>query len=271
MNKMTLSEIKSEELEILKEVHNICIKNHIAYSMAGGTLLGAVRHHGFIPWDDDIDIIMPRKDYEKFINVYKNSGKYLLFHYTTIPNYPYPFIKVCSQRTFAEERDLLKKYRLSNMGVWIDIFPSDYIPNPKSRILWFKWRIYNYLYRYILFSWDGSEKKYSSLHKKIKGWKINYLRKRFGKIDLLSSQLDHYISYLSATPTLKSGCLIWGYGKKEICNSSIWDELIEYDFEGYRFMGFKSDEYLKKLYGDYMKLPPMEKRVSTHGLLAYWR
>mgnify|MGYP001053072119 CR=1 FL=1 len=271
MIELSLPEIKLEELKILEDVHNMCAQNHITYSMAGGTLLGAVRHHGFIPWDDDIDIVMPRKDYERFIKIYKKSGKYLLFHYSTSPNYPYPFIKVCSQRTFVEEYGLLEKYRLRDMGVWIDIFPSDYVPHPESRILWFKWRMYNYIYRYVPFYWDGSEKKYSPLHKKLKGWKISYLRRRYNDLASLSSQLNKYVSHLSLTPTPKSGCLIWGYGKNEICNSSIWDELIAYDFDGYRFMGFKSDEYLKNLYGDYMKLPPIEKRASSHSFHAFWR
>lgn len=271
MIEMSLSEIKSEELEILKDIHNICMQHHITYSMAGGTLLGAVRHHGFIPWDDDVDILMPRKDYEKFINIYKGAGSYLLFHHSTTPNYPYPFIKICSSRTYVVENGLAKKFRLPDMGVWVDIFPSDYIPHPESRILWFKWRMYNYLYRYVLFPWDGNEKKYSTLHKKLKQWKINYLRKRYSDLVPLSAHFNNYASHLSLTPTPKSGCLIWGYGKNEICNSSIWDELIEYDFNGYRFMGFKSDEYLKNLYGDYMQLPPIEKQVSSHSFRAFWR
>ena len=121
MQKMRLKDIQSVSLEVLKDVHDFCITNDIRYSLAYGTLIGAVRHQGFIPWDDDIDIFMPRPDYEKFCKIYP-SEKYKLISSYDQDSY-LAFSRVCEM-----DKTLVKEFVpwcKCDTGVWIDVFPLD--------------------------------------------------------------------------------------------------------------------------------------------------
>lgn len=118
-----LKEIMSIELNLMKRIHDFCVQNDIRYFLWGGSLLGAIRHNGFIPWDDDIDIAMSRKDYEKFIKMFGNEidGVYSC---TNNRNFPYSFAKAYDKRTKKIEPIYLKKEL--DIGVDVDIFPIDY-------------------------------------------------------------------------------------------------------------------------------------------------
>lgn len=127
MQTLTLREIQEIELNILSDIDRFCRENGIRYSLDGGTLLGAVRHHGFIPWDDDIDIIMPREDYDRFLKSYQSkNGQYRLYTKDTIPAYrTQMFAKVIDTQTIANE----ELYQQQDAyGLWVDIFPADYVP-----------------------------------------------------------------------------------------------------------------------------------------------
>ena len=121
---LSMDEIKSVELEILKYVHEFCEKNDIKYFINYGTLIGAVRHKGFIPWDDDIDICMFRKDYEKFIELFsKDEGKYKILSLESSDKYYNNFIKVIDSKTKIEDE---RNYKTYDSGIFIDIFPMDF-------------------------------------------------------------------------------------------------------------------------------------------------
>ena len=129
MRQITLQEIKDIQLDILKDVDSFCEKNNIRYYLAGGTLLGAIRHKGFIPWDDDIDIIMPRPDYIKFIQGYENEcdKNYKLTSIDNNKQHLYTFAKIFDMRTLKIEDSI--SYNNKNMdGIGIDIFPMDGLP-----------------------------------------------------------------------------------------------------------------------------------------------
>ena len=116
--------IQENLLPIAKDFHNYCKKEKLNYYIIGGTFLGAIRHKGFIPWDDDIDIAMPRKDYEKFLKDYPQK-KYFILNYKTNPEYKYYISKLCS-------KDYIIKEKTGNeVNLFIDIFPIDGTPNNK--------------------------------------------------------------------------------------------------------------------------------------------
>nr|MCR5207201.1 LicD family protein [Eubacterium sp.] len=125
MKELSLEEVKKTELEILIRFDEICKNNNIEYSLAYGTMLGAVRHNGFIPWDDDIDVFVKRSDYEKLLGLRYDDGRFEIKSHRYSNNYYYPFAKMIDKNT-----DLDVSWRLDkDMGVFIDIFPLDYHDN----------------------------------------------------------------------------------------------------------------------------------------------
>ena len=131
MDVSQLKEVQQKELQILLEVDRICKRNGLTYYLIGGSALGAVRHGGFIPWDDDIDIAMPRDDYRKFLKLCSRElpAEYFLQTYTSQPDFPYPFAKVnLNNTTFIENR--LHKLNIHH-GIFIDVFPLDGVPHRK--------------------------------------------------------------------------------------------------------------------------------------------
>lgn len=123
INNSYLKKLRASQIEILDYVVEICEKNNLQYCLIGGTLLGAIRHNGYIPWDDDVDICMPRKDYELFKKVFRDNEKFILDDYSTNDNYWLPFLKIRNSRTVYKE-NLQENYN-GNLGIWIDIFPLD--------------------------------------------------------------------------------------------------------------------------------------------------
>ena len=124
---LKLEEMKKVEIEILKKIDEVCSENNIVYSLAGGSAIGAVRHKGFIPWDDDIDIMMLREDYDKLQNVMndKDYKGIKLLSINNDENFPYPYMKAVSLNTTGKEIGIDK---IKDYGVFIDIFPVDKVP-----------------------------------------------------------------------------------------------------------------------------------------------
>jgi len=263
MEKIESKEIKELLVDILKYIDDLCKKNNIDYTLIGGTLIGAIRHKGFIPWDDDIDIALSHENYNKLIKVLKddNNKKYKLINNEINANYYYPFSKVVDMRTTIKEKGISN---IDEMGVYVDIFEYNKYPNNSlirkihfSRISFLKKLIY-------YFSMDSIPE---NILKKI----ISKVTKRIG----IKRILKKYNNLCHKYNNSKSKFVVanWaGYGyKKEIQDISVLRKYKRVKFE--KIEAQISDKYhqiLTTTFGDYMKLPPENERVN-HGYKAYWR
>ncbi len=267
MKYLSNEQIKKEEQEILDFVVKILDENNLKYSLCGGTLIGAIRHKGFIPWDDDIDIMLPRKDYNKLMEIFKESTLETKFKVSSyeLGNSSYPFCKVCNSEYVVKYDDKIEEEFL-----WIDIFPADTFPiDDKEVTKWYKkGRFYRILYevkkqkcKYIVMKKQGVIKKLVKLL--IKFFMIPISKRTLtGKIIKLSHKYEN-------TDSPYIGGYVWGYGLKERIKKDCFENLIDVDFEGKKYKAFANyDQYLKAIYGDYMKLPPEDKR-DTHKFKAY--
>lgn len=261
-------EIQIEEKKILKEVIKFLDINCIPYSLDGGTLLGAIRHKGFIPWDDDIDIIIPRPFYEKLIQIAKNNcmiGNYKITC-SRINNGYYPFIKIVNENIQTYTKSYHKRFQ---QKLWIDVFPFDCVPNNEiaSKKLFKKISIFKSLYFLKVNKYNKflGNKDDSTIKKMIKAFlKTSLLLIPCG---LISNKLDK-LAKSSNYDSSNFGCdVIWGKFSHRISNNL---QYIDLPFEDLTAKCFKNyDEYLTNIYGDYMTLPPKDKRI-THSFEA-WR
>ncbi len=262
MQKLTLREMQQEELKILVFFDEFCCQHGIRYSLADGTLLGAVRHKGFIPWDDDVDVYVPREDYERLLAIYEQNDNYRLLTFRNDPKYPYPFAKICSCRTYLEEECSLEEYTPENMGVYIDIFPTDLLEAPDSFLFWWK----NKRFHTLISTVTMRSRHNFSFRRAF--WSFLLKMLDITPYQLLCAWEDFAKSAVGKSCTTMGAPFTWGGG---VLDTEMWDHLIKLEFEGHQFWAFEDyDTFLTKEYGDYMTPPPPEKRES-HDNHAYWR
>jgi lipopolysaccharide cholinephosphotransferase len=263
-----IDEIKMLQLDVLQAVHDFCNANNIRYYLMYGTLLGAIRHKGYIPWDDDIDVAMPRKDYEKFIESFNFENiRYQLLSYENNYDFCSPFIKVVDTHTkLIEDIDVPQP---SQKGINIDVFPLDAFPNREEVKATYKKILF---YKNIFTLKSVRIKKGRSNIKNA----ILFLGKtvfHFVKPNYLVKKIDQIgRSYNDKTNNKYLGNIIWGYGTKDIVDINYFASTLIMKFEEREFkvpIGY--DEILTAIYGDYMEPPPVEKRVTHHAFQAYWR
>ena len=258
---VTLEEMRTIQLDILDKIHDYCEKNNLRYSLSGGTLLGAVRHQGYIPWDDDIDIMMPRPDYEKFFANFNGAYKDLTAqYYKNDKALFYFFGKVYNNKTSMIEDGN------SKTGVYIDVFPIDGMPDT-----------INDVNKYCHEMLDVREelKKTTKFYKfkKGRGLRIKYYIKLllYPSRKKTIAKLDSIISKYKYDMSKHVGVAMGQYGIKEWLTADIFADYTYLPFEhklrkciaGY-------DKYLSSLYGKYMELPPVEERKRHHLIKAYW-
>ena len=259
--KLSDDEVKKIELSIMDYIHNICQKNNINYSLAYGTLLGAVRHNGFIPWDDDIDIALVRQEYDKLYKVIEkdNNNIYKVVSHKNNSNYPYPFYRVYDSRTVYENGYINSDIEL---GICVDVFPFDTYKDVSNEI-----RRLDTFRQLSVYTFYGIRDKNSMLSNviryllvlvfrctRVKTWnkKMNELAKKEVK--------SEYIDYLMEKKN---------YVTKIDANSL--DNVIDASFEGRQYkIPEKYNHILSTIYGnDYMEIPPLEKRVQHDDFIAY--
>lgn len=261
MKKVTLSEMRQLQLRILDCIHEYCMANNIRYSLGGGSLLGAIRHKGFIPWDDDVDVMMPRSDYERFISGF--CGKYehcIVHHWRYDKAYNNLFAKVYDDRTILQERNI-------RTGVYVDVFPLDGLPPIE--------RHKKYHIEYMIKTWFGW---IWTTPFKNRTWKLKLFTLIFFPLGFLRN-ITHYQEYAEDfmmkydfDSSECAGCVVGTYGMKEYMSGNTFRKYIDVDFEGRKLKAIAAyDDYLAKHYGDYMKWPPKEEQISRHTYKCWWK
>ena len=261
-----LREIQGIELDILEKVTNILDANGLKWYLIGGSCLGAVRHNGFIPWDDDIDIGLFRDDYNKARKVLKKylPDDYLFCDRTTESEYPYNFAKVRKRNT-AYVQDGYSHLNI-HLGIYIDIFPFDFAPDNKSSLKkqMLKLKILRYMN-------DLSFMSYKKNNHLRPFWEIPIiaLAHLFINKKMVYIAIENTIQKFNMTASKKYVCNYLGFwGDREVANFKWFQKVRSVQFENKRCnIPFEYDKYLRKVYGDYMRLPPIEQRVPKHDAI----
>ena len=266
MKELTFEEIRSICLDIMQDVHQFCVENNIRYSLGCGSLIGAVRHKGFIPWDDDIDVLMPRPDYEKFCSIYHSAKGYECMCYQK-GGYWSSYARVCdTQNTYVHSPSPISTRHL---GVWIDILPIDgaevdkdvFSEHANEALLRFNKLLKIRYYRNIL---NG-------------GWliRMGYYVIMFLKCVNINKETEKYIECCKKIPfgTTEYAAIytvpLLGAPRHHLYEA--FKDYLLVPFEDKSFYIIKGyDHYLTNIYGNYMQLPPVEKRVPVHSMHKYY-
>ena len=253
-----IKELRKIQIGILDEVHCFCESHGLRYFLSSGTLIGAVRHKGYIPWDDDIDIYMPRKDYEQFLQLFHDeTGRYKAINPQQEPHYYYTFVKVVDLRTRMVETETVGY----EIGVYMDIFPIDYVTDDlEKRERIFRRKKLLYKIRRCKIS-DVNPLRSQLAYWVYKCWPmtVKQVEQRIRKL-IVSDVPTHTVCNMTEAGTSIKGC----FPAEDMTLA------VDIDFEGKKYktmVGYK--DYLERTYGDYMTLPPVEQRV-THKFEAYW-
>lgn len=268
MKELSLLEIQNIELKILLEFDKICRKQNFKYSLGGGTLLGAIRHKGFIPWDDDIDVMMPRPDYDAFLDFCKkNNTDFKVITYELEPAYYGLFAKL-SDRNSKIIDDVLKTD--FTIGVNIDIFPLDGLGNSyKEAIKIFqKTEISREILNAALWKKYKKSKTHGYIYEPIRF--IMYILSRISNPQILLKKVDDTNKQIAFNSSKYAGCICGSYRLKEIMKQNIFTHYIDVQFENHYLKAIKNyDEYLQKHYGNYMQLPPKNQQITHHTYKAF--
>ena len=265
---MTIEEIRQKQLAITDYIDSVCEKAGLHYSLSYGTLLGAVRHKGFIPWDDDLDVMMVRKDYEAFIKAVKSDNN-PNFHLLYQENTWFPWVKIIASDTYIIERD---DYHIKDYGIWVDVFPYDEVPDPNTKEAERFHKKYNTLLRMAKIRALGYEnvKRRSALsaflfvitHTLLLPLPYNYFGKKVDKLaQKYNGKNTGYIAY-SGSETVK---------QKSI-RPPVFEGTVRLPFEDRNYVCIKQfDEYLTSIYGDYMTPPSKANQTTDHSYQAFFR
>lgn len=262
MTAPTLKEVQSKVIDILVKFHYFCESNKIDYYIIGGTLIGAVRHNGIIPWDDDIDVGLPRESYDKLLEIKDEIPFPLrLSTFDLDDKYIYSFAKCYDVSTVATENLKIKFTR----GLWIDVFPLDGTFNNKllRNIHYISVRFLKTLFATKMGAYKPEREHGMSKMQR----NIMFLLACFFSARLIQNMLQRMLKIKKYSKSNFVGNFLGRWGKKEIVPKVYFNKKKLFCFSGYHVYGPSNyDGYLKSIYGDYMKQPPLDRRVSDHGL-----
>lgn len=260
MKEVKFDDLKKIQLDILEDVHDFCIKNGIRYYLYYGTLLGAIRHEGYIPWDDDIDIAMPRDDYEIFLKKYKSKCNYRVISYENNRDFLFAYAKVYDDNTLFVENSNLK----AKFGINIDIFPIDNIvSNKQIKMIYNFKKIINV--KLIKYSKNRSLRKNIILF--ISKFFVHFIPSKYvikKMISLAKLGLNTQVEYVDAISA--------GFSSDIKISKKLFSDFITTNFEGKEFIiPANYDKILTTIYGNYMLFPPIEEQIAHHDYKAYYK
>ena len=265
---MTLQEVQQASLAVLKEIDRICLEHNFSYWIAYGTLIGAIRHGGFIPWDDDVDIVMPRKDYDAFAAyvqsaAYRNTG-FELHSCLNNKDYPFYIMRFCDK-----SHELVFKGLNYKSGCFVDIYPYDGMGKEENLDFWkTSEAAIQQMQKKLVMSVSNGLLYGNSFAHKIGNIPQMILGKIRGK-EYYYHLLDACCSKFPWDESTHVGIAGWSTGTY-LYPKEWFDELIRYPFDSIEVNVPKEyDRYLRFCYGDYMQLPPEDKRVPYHEYTAY--
>jgi len=272
MREMTLRDIQMVSLDILKQVHKFCCENGIRYSLAYGTLIGAIRHKGFIPWDDDLDIMMPRPDYDRFCKTFRAQG-YEVVSLKTHKDCMIPFARVCDTARTCLNTLAPWIRNQGDLGVWIDVFPVDTVSDDYDE--------FTRTYEKSLKLQDKSVKSRKAMRpftsKMPFNFNLNTLKKKIFYLFMRSPEaiLREKEKITGSIPygTTNHISLLSYTGRKTFLEKDYMENYHLTPFEDSEFFVIdRYDEYLRSVYGDYMVLPPEKERHPMQFYIEfYWK
>lgn len=250
----TRDELCELQLSMLDCIHDYCTKHSLRYSLGGGTLLGAIRHKGYIPWDDDIDVMLPRTDYEAFLSGFEGQYDHCqLQHYGVDRSHTLFFARVYDDRTECKDNIITK-------GVCIDVFPIDGMPK-ESDSKWYFWRVVHAKWMFGLF-----QKNWEQMTWKEKLWRIMIPSKH-----LLWKCTNRYLCSFDFESSPCTGCAVGSYDNRELMGPETFKHYIDVTFEGKTYRAIADyDAYLTKHYGNYLTFPPDNERRG-HNSIFCWK
>ena len=258
LKELNRKELIETNVEIIKDIHNFCIKHDIQYSLGYGTLLGAVRHKGMIPWDDDVDLIMPRPSYNKFISCYTSSKYTMQSCYKN--RYKLPFLRISDETTFKEE----KTSNCQNTGIAVDIYPIDCKEQSNLFLI-----TISCIKAIIRIKSTIPIKKERGFLKNMIMLLLKLLTCMFD-LNWLCRIFDRIVQIKPYSYSNFVGSYMSPYGDRDRFPKSIFEEYVYLIFEKEKFVAIKDyDIMLTNLYGDYMTPPNLKDRKSEHDAKFY--
>lgn len=272
MQQISMQEVQQGSLVILKKIDEICNQLNLKYCLAYGTLIGAIRHKGFIPWDDDVDIMMPRKDYDLLIQYFNEHGEELKPFEVINPQVndkcPYTISRISDSR-YKLDVDNEDDY---GIGLFVDVYPLDGVGNSVEEYT----RLKNESSRYASMCFVATRQKVKRENTKSNlKMLVKYPAFVVGKILGKKFFMNHLYKMAANCDYGNSkyvGCIIWASddGLRGIFPKEWFDEMIDVEFEGNMFKAPKEyDKVLTHGYGKYMELPPEKDRIAHHYYDAY--
>lgn len=266
---INVEELKMIQLKILDSIDDFCKKKEIQYFLFSGTLIGAVRHKGYIPWDDDVDICMKRKDYNRFFSEFNHQRSDALkaISAETEKSYYLASGKVIDTGTVIEEENNCAM----PIGVYVDVFPMDNLPADDRKLKRLNYQIDIYRKMLVLKSVPVSDRRSAVKNCILKV--SSFLLKPITMQHIITKITELATSYNEDdTCNRIADISVFTYGMKEVFPRKDFEKATQLEFEGKMYSAPENYKHvLSNMYGDYMKLPPIEKQTSHHHFTAYWK